>query len=72
MWKCQQNHSQFVIDTSLKCLSSTWVNTGAAVAYSKRKAWTRSNVLVGEKKLKGNIFVELFLSDLDEKMTSAS
>ena len=33
-----------------------------------------SNVLVREKKkkLNENIFVKLFLSDLDEKMTSAS
>ena len=69
--KTSFNYLEFVIDTSLKCLSKHSEPL-------RRRPWKAKNLntkqLFGprKKKLNGNIFVEFFSSDLGEKMTSAS
>ena len=74
--KGQENQTKldFVIDSSLKCLSKHR-NRPLLIATEKpmRLFGPKTSQKSSEtRKLNGNIFIELFLSDLDEKITSAS
>ena len=78
MWKSQQNRTRqvlkvlfriyFVIDTSLKYLSSSWVNTWSRCSPKQAKNLNTKQRFGKKKKMNGNIFVKLFLSDLDKKI----
>ena len=76
MWKSQQNRTRqvlkvlfrIVIDTSLKCLSTSWVNTWNRRSPKQAKNLNTKQRFGLRKKMNGNIFVKLFLSDLDEKI----